>query len=199
MGPLIQLSLNSSLTENGWFQSFKKKESVDKNGNPIAWCTYPFLSFIEPRLKDYFQVFEYGCGNSTIWYANKVKSIKSVEHDDVWLNKIKHNMPANSDIVYKSLEYGGEYSKEVGSSGAKYHIVIIDGRDRNNSMLNALQHLTPDGVIVFDNAHLKTYQSSINEALSRGFRRIDFYGMAPIIPSTSCTSIIYRDENCLGI
>lgn len=199
LGPLIQLNINSSLTEFGWFQSFQKKESIDKNGKPLAWCTYSFLYFIEPRLKNYFQIFEYGCGNSTIWYANKVKSIKSVEHDSDWLNKIKHKMPSNSVIVYRNLEYDGDYSKEIGIDGTKYHIAIIDGRDRNNSMLNALNHLTHDGVIVFDNTHLKQYQSSINEAVSRGFKKIDFYGMAPIIPNNSCTSIIYRNDNCLGI
>ena len=199
LGALIQLRINSSLTEYGWFQTFKNKESIDKNGQPLALCTYPFISFIEPRLKDHFQVFEYGCGNSTIWYANRVKSIKSVEHDIEWLNKIKHKMPSNSSIVYRELEYNGDYSKEVGKDLVKYHIVIIDGRDRNNSLLNALNNLTPDGIIVFDNTHLKQYQSSINQAILNGFKRIDFHGMAPIIPYNSCTSIIYRRDNCLGI
>jgi hypothetical protein len=199
IGGLIQLKVKSSLLEKGWFRSFDQKEAVDANGNPIAWCTYPFLDFIYPRLQSHFKVFEYGCGNSTIWYAKKVESITSVEHEKGWLDKIQSKMPKNSTIVYKELEYDGLYSKEIKSSGTKYHIAIVDGRDRNNCLLNAMDALTDDGIIVFDNSYLPQYQSSINTALSKGFRKIDFYGMGPIAPHTSCTSIIYRTNNCLGI
>ena len=33
----------------------------------------------------------------------------------------------------------------------------------------------------------------------RGFRELDFWGMAPIIRYNKCTAIYYRDRNCLGI
>ena len=198
-GGLLQLSLKSALKEEGWFKSFQQKEAIDNDGNPIAWCTYPFLHFIYPRLQNHFNVFEYGCGNSTIWYAKKVNTIKSVEHDKNWLNKIQSKMPKNSTVIYKELVYGGDYSKEVSNGNQKYHIVIVDGRDRNNCLLNAIHQLTDDGIVVFDNSYLFQYQESITKVLQKGFRKIDFYGMVPIASHTSCTSIIYRDNNCLGI
>jgi hypothetical protein len=199
IGGLLQLSLKSALKEAGWFKSFQRKEAIDNSGKPIAWCTYSFMHFIHPRLQNEFNVFEYGCGNSTIWYAKKVNSIKSVEHDKSWLNKIQSTMPANSTIVYKELIYGGDYSKEVGNSNQKYQIVIVDGRDRNNCLLNSISQLTDDGVVVFDNSNLRQYQTSISEVMQKGFKKIDFYGMTPIAPHESCTSIIYRQNNCLNI
>ena len=72
---IVQLVLKSSLKEDGWFKSYYEKQAIDKKGNPIPWCSYPFIKFIEPRLKPSFEVFEYGCGNSTIWFANKVKTL----------------------------------------------------------------------------------------------------------------------------
>jgi len=66
-------------------------------------------------------------------------------------------------------------------------------------LLNALNNLTEDGIVVFDNSYLKQYQSSICEAMRLGFKKIDFYGIGPIAAHTSCTSIIYRTNNCLGI
>lgn len=199
LGGLVQLRIKSSLLEKGWFRSFKQKEAVDNAGNPIAWCTYPFLDFIYPRLKNNFKVFEYGCGNSTVWYASKVSTITAVEHHRGWFDKIKSKMPSNSTVIYKELTYGGEYSKEIRNNNIKYHIAIIDGRDRNSCLLNALDCLTDDGVIVFDNGNLPQYQSSINEALNRGFKKIDFFGMSPITVHTACTCIIYRANNCLNI
>lgn len=199
LGGLVQLRIKSALVDNGWFRSFKQKEAVDKDGNPIAWCTYPFLYFMYPRLQKHFDVFEYGCGNSTIWYAKKVNTITSVEHDKNWLNKIRSTMPANSTIVHKELVYGGDYCKEVSNAKMKYHIVIVDGRDRNNCLMNAVQHLTEDGIVIFDNSELKQYQSSVEEVMKTGFKRLDFYGMLPGVAHNSRTTILYKNNNCLGI
>lgn len=199
LGGLVQLRIKSALLEDGWFRSFKQKEAVDNNGKPIAWCTYPFLHFIYPRLKKHFDVFEYGCGNSTQWYSVNVKSIKSVEHDKEWLSKIKKGLPANATVVYKELVYGGDYCKEVSSDKTKYHIVIVDGRDRNNCLMNAIHHLTDDGIVIFDNSELKQYQSSVVDVMNTGFKRLDFYGMLPGVAHNSCTTILYKNNNCLEI
>jgi hypothetical protein len=56
----VKLLRNSGLTDEGWFNSYRKKLPVDRRGNPIPWCTYPFIHFIESRLRPDFRVFEYG-------------------------------------------------------------------------------------------------------------------------------------------
>ncbi len=51
---LLSQLYSGYLLDNGWFQSYKNKTSVDKNGNPIPWVTYPFIDFISERLnKEY--------------------------------------------------------------------------------------------------------------------------------------------------
>lgn len=89
----VQLILESALIDDGWFKSYYKKESIDKEYNPIPWNTYPFIKFIGPRLKKNLNVFEYGCGNSTLWYSKRVKSIIAVENDKDWFEKIKSQLP----------------------------------------------------------------------------------------------------------
>ena len=199
IGGPIQLLLNGSLIENGWYKSFYDKQSIDINNQPIPWCTYPFIKFIEPRLKKDFVAFEFGCGNSTLWYSKKIKSIKSVEHNKEWYNKMCKQIPSNSIIVYKDLNEDGEYAKEALNSNAVYHIVIIDGEDRNNCLRHSLLKLTHDGIIIFDNTDREDYLPSYQLLETSGFKRIDFTGMAPIINFNSCTSIFYRANNCLGI
>ncbi len=96
LGGVVQLMLKSILLEDGWFKSFNTKESIDKDGNPIPWNTYPFIKFIEPRLTKYFIVFEFGSGNSTIWYSQRVKSITAVENDPNWYEITKNRLPKNA-------------------------------------------------------------------------------------------------------
>ncbi len=33
------------LNEIGWFESFKALKSIDRNGSPIPWFSYPFIDF----------------------------------------------------------------------------------------------------------------------------------------------------------
>ncbi len=199
LGGSVQLMLLSYLKENGWFKSFKTKRSIDMNGNPIPWNTYPYINFIEERLRMDMNIFEYGGGNSTLWYAQRVKSIKSVENDKGWFEIISKKLPSNASMVYKNLEYNGEYSKEVLNGGTKYHIIIVDGRDRVNSVKHSLNKLTDDGVIVFDNSDLIDYKEAITLLKNNGFKKLDFIGMSPITAHKNSTSIFYRQKNCLEI
>ncbi len=199
IGGCVQLMLKSALSEDGWFRSFNTKQSVDKNGNPIPWYTYSSIRFIEVRLKKEFDVFEYGSGNSTLWYADRVRSIRSVDHDEKWAEYISKKCHNNTEIVFKHLEYGGEYSREISADGKKYHIIVIDGRDRNNCVKNCINSLTPDGIIIFDNTQVPEYKEAIDILLSTNFKRIDFIGILPIIADQNTTSIFYRKDNCFNI
>jgi len=199
LAPYFQLALESTLVDDGWFNSYYKKESVDRENNPIPWNTYPFIKFIEPRLKDHFNIFEYGCGNSTIWYSQRVKSITSVENDKDWYERIKISLPVNARVVYRELQYGGNYCKEVLNYTEQFNIIIIDGRDRVNSVKNSVHKLTEDGVFIFDNSGLKQYTEAVSFLNGNKFKSIDFWGMSPITSHYTNTSIFYKNDNCLEI
>lgn len=98
------------LNEIGWIDSWIMKKPINKDKAPLPWVTYSFIDFIEKRLSKKMNLFEYGSGNSTLYYANKVCSITSVEHDKDWFNKISDSMPNNSKLIYQDFVYGGEYS-----------------------------------------------------------------------------------------
>ena len=195
---IVQLVLKSGLKEDGWFKSYHTKQAVDKKGNPIPWCTYPFIKFIEPRLNNNLKIFEFGCGNSTLWYASKVKTITSVEHDREWYELVKKSLPENAKIIYKELKYGGAYSKSIFENSDKFNIVIVDGRDRVNCAENAVEALTSDGVIVFDNTERPQYSPALEYLHNKGFKQLDFHGLSPVTAHNNLTSIFYRKDNCLN-
>ncbi len=199
LGGAVQLMINGGLLEDGWYKSYNSKTAIDKAGNPIPWCTYPYIKFIEPRLKKTSNVFEFGCGNSTLWYAKRVGTIKSVEHDKNWFEYISTKLPINSKVVYCKLVDGGDYSKEALISGDKYNLIIVDGRDRVNCIRNSISALSDDGVLIFDNSDRPQYKEGIDILFENGFKKIDFIGLSPVTPHNNVTSVFYKTNNCLGI
>lgn len=196
---IVQLWLKSSLTEDGWFRSFHAKQAVDAAGKPLPWLTYSFIKAIAPRLDASMTVFEYGSGNSTLWFAGKVKSVNSVEHDDLWVKKLASQLPTNAQVVFRSLEDKDSYAQEVGKAGAKYDLIIIDGRERVLCTKTCLPHLSARGVVILDNAERESYLPAREYLTTQGFKCLDFWGMPVGSAHNSCTALYYRDGNVLNI
>ncbi len=197
IGGTVQLHMVGLLKDNGWFRSYHTKRSVDAQGNPLPWYTYPFISFITPRIGSHFQVFEYGSGNSTKWYARQVKQITAVEHDSEWIKIVRPELPANALLLDREL--GAPYVEAAAEAGAQYHIIVVDGRKRVQCTLFASQYLSADGVLILDNSEREIYSEARDFMKKQGFKYLDFYGMTPIVSLESCTSVFYRPDNCLGI
>lgn len=187
------------LTKMGWFKSVEKQLPVDHDGKPLPWYTYSSIAFLEGRTRPGMRIFEYGSGNSTLWWAKRVQSVVSCENDESWFRKISAISPDNVDYRHCALEPGGEYCKMISRFDREFDIVIIDGRDRVNCARNSLCALKEDGIVIWDNSDREKYQEGYDFLLRNGFRRIDFWGLGPINSYQWCTSVFYRKDNCLGI
>ncbi len=184
------------LKERGWKESFVKKQAITQKGSPIPWYSYPVLDFLKQTLKNNLKIFEYGAGNSTLWWVNYASELIVCEHEKEWIKKIG-TLPANMKIIHRNLDEG--YSELIKDYHKYFHIVVIDGRKRNKCIENSIDSLLPDGIIILDDSNLDKYIDGCNFLASLGFKKIDFYGMGPISPITQCTSIFYRSGNILGI
>jgi tRNA A58 N-methylase Trm61 len=196
---LYSLYKRGYLFEMGWFESFRTKEAIDRQGQPIPWITYPCLTFLAGRIDPGLTVFEYGCGNSTLWWAERVAKVVSCEHDRPWYEHVVPLIPANVELKHVPLVYGGEYCQQVAKYQDEFDVVFIDGRDRVNCAKHALAALKTGGVVIFDNSDLSDYEEARQFLHAHGYRRIDFVGPGPITYATWQTSIFYKDNNCLGI
>lgn len=196
---VFSMTSSGYLYEVGWFNSFDKRMPVDKSGAPLPWVTYGFIDFISNRLSKDFELFEYGSGNSTKWYAERVKTVTSVEHDRQWFEAVKLNIPDNVNLSYQELVYGESYSKFPITCGIKFHIVIVDGRDRINCIKNAVFSLKNCGVIVLDDSERDDYLEAFNYLHSKRFKKIDFWGISPGLFYKKNTTLFYKENNCLGI
>ena len=85
---LISFRSFGYLLETGWFESFKSCESVDREMTPLPWFTYSAIDFIKERLDKNIDILEFGSGNSTLFFAERVHKIVSIEHNEIYYNKI---------------------------------------------------------------------------------------------------------------
>jgi len=190
------------LRDEGWVESYERGIQVSADGEPIPWYTYPTISFISQRLKPDMSVFEYGSGFSTLWYSQRVNTVKGVEHDQEWVNKIRHKIPDTGQIVHRDSQ--AEYVEEI-SNHTPVDIVVIDGEYRDDCVGPAIDALSSEGVIILDDFHYLTsdydykYDESDFTRLFDDFRVLPFYGQKALKDSKRCTAIFYQDDNCLGL
>jgi len=194
-------SSKSYLVSIGWFRSYQSKLAVTGQDEPIPWMSYAFIDFITPRLRPEFVVLEYGSGNSSLFFAKRVANVVSVEHDRTWFAYMCERVPDNVEIVYRALEVKDQYVQDCLNRGQVFDLAIIDGKERVACIkqLLASAALSQQGVIVVDDAEREEYLEAYDLLAAKGFRRIDFSGIGPIVSVKKTTSLFYRNENVLGI
>ncbi len=196
---LLSYGHKGYLASIGWFNAFDTQQAIDAHGEALPWVTYSFIDFIKTRLNKQQNIFEYGSGSSTLFYAARVAKVVSVEHDEAWFNKISVSKPANADMIFTKLERGGEYSKKAALLSEKFNIIIVDGRDRVNCCKESIAALSVDGVLVLDDSERPEYEEARVFLKQKGFKELSFSGISPGLFYLKATSVFYKAENCLDI
>ena len=189
----------SYLNENGWWLSQRMKQAVDAEQRPVPWYTYAAAAFLRDRLKPDFTVFEWGTGNSSLWYAKLCRKVISIEHNAEWCRKISKIAPDNVTVINRP-ECDSYIDEVLAHNVGSFDIIVIDGIERERCAKVASEAISDHGVIVFDDTDRKTeYATALSFLANAGFRQLDFHGMRPIAFHGTTTSIFYRSRNCLGI
>lgn len=194
----VRESLYNYAVVTGWAASCEARRPITIDGAPLPWYTYSAIHFISSRIKRGMRVFEYGTGNSTLWWASRVAAVTSCEHHPDWYAQMVPKVPANVTYLHRDLE-SGAYARAILEGSDVFDVVVIDGRDRVACAAATVQRLAPDGVIIWDNAERSRYRVAYRDLATRGFRRLPFRGHGPINKKEWETSIFYRSSNCLGL
>ncbi len=197
--PLYLWLYREYLQASGWAASARAHAPVDRHGRPIPWYTYAALAFIEPRLRGELEVFEYGAGYSTLWWAARVGHVSSVESELAWVEHLRPKLPVNTDLRHEPSR--STYAASAQHRGRRFDIVVIDGFDRNDCARACREALKDDGIVIWDNADREEQNAEGFEHLhGLGFRRLDFDGLGPLAGRGWRTTVFYRPhKNCLGI
>jgi SAM-dependent methyltransferase len=73
---------------------------VDANHAPLPWFTYPSQTALKQIVHPNFRVFEFGCGNSSLWWSSFAKEVVSVDHDPGWIERLRRSKPDNLQLIH---------------------------------------------------------------------------------------------------
>ena len=201
----ISFAINS-----GHFKSSILEKSVNKYGKATPWLTFPCIDFLDNRNLSNKSLLEFGGGQSTIYFSNKVKKIITFEEDQLWAKYIESYNLANLKLYHVPYSAAGtlvdkdiinstghkqvnfiEETLERDFNDQKFNIIIVDGLIREAVIKICQKYLHKNGAIICDDAG--GYGFDI-EMLESGLQRVDFYGHSPGVYHHTCTSIFYTKE-----
>lgn len=167
-------------------------QSINIFREPIPWFSYPAIDFISQFDLSNKTVFEWGSGNSSIFFAKRCKKVTSVEHDKNWYNISKNKLLENQNLIFSEL---AEYHNAIHTTNEKFDIIIIDGQRRFDCARESIRRLNEGGIIIIDNSDW--FYISCNYIKKKlDLIQIDFCGFSPINEYVVSTSIFFsRNSN----
>jgi len=196
---LLSFGVKGYLAEIGWIEAYRARAPLDKKKAPLPWFTYSFIDFMAPRLSGTMHVFEYGSGYSTRYFASRVASVTSAEHDREWLATGMENKMDNVTLIHYEGIIDGDYCRAASLQGKKFDVILIDGFDRVNCCKYAVAALNEHGVVIFDDTELEKFQEGIAYLKAAGFKMLSFSGISPGLFYRKETSVFYRPKNCFEL
>lgn len=186
------------LKENGWFQSERMQRPVDKAGNPIPWWTYPSIKFLDERLNAItdISVLETGSGYSTLWWAERADNVTAIEHHEGWSEEVRNLAPSNVSVVHAPRK--NTYVSSVNEYDPD--ILVIDGEHRRDIAESAMNSLSEEAVIIWDDLDWLADEEDYQQLMVNGYQLLPFHGMKAHASNEQVTGIFYRpSKNCLEI
>lgn len=177
------------LSQYGWWKSFRLKKPVDQHGNPVPWFTYPAIDFLKQFDYSDKSVFEWGAGQSTLFWSTRAKKVVSVECDPAWANYLRPLLTPNCELIL--CEKDNEVYISQIKKHEKFDIIVIDGTwlGRLPGSQIAPKCLKQGGMIILDNSDM--CMESAQAIRDSGLTQIDFTGFLPCSGYASTTSIFF--------
>jgi SAM-dependent methyltransferase len=185
--------MHTLLIKKGLWVTFNTGNSVQADGGPVPWMTYPALDYLSQLDFSRAVVLEYGSGGGSLWWAQRAFEVTSVESDAEWVKWIQSRAPDNLNLIGPVA--GKEYVYSPLESGRSFNVIIVDGGQRETCSFAALPHLAPGGLFILDNSDW--YPEICLMLRERGLFEIDFHGFGPANDYSWTTSIFIRAESCL--
>lgn len=174
----------------GHARSVRQAEPVDAEGREIPWFTYPAIEYLSQWDLSGKTVFEFGAGNSTIFWCRQGARVVSVESNRAWYERVRPRLAANAELHL--VEETARYAARLMEGPGLFDVIVVDGIERRACCAAALQKLRPGGVIILDNSDWHHHCAALLRAA--GLLEVDFSGFGPINGYTWTTSLFFRRD-----
>ena len=126
----------------------------------VPWFVDNAVDFIKKEIDDgnVKSVLEFGSGASTIWFADRVDIIVSVEHSKQWYDSILEILKDKTNVDYRLR---GDHYQSVCKEKLPvelFDLIVVDGRDRVACGIDSGKLLKPGGFLVLDNSEKEEFK-----------------------------------------
>lgn len=180
------------VTVYGYGRAIVASAPVDAGGLPVPWYTYPMIEYLDSLDLSHMRVFEYGCGNSTLWWAARAREVVSVEDNPEWHAKVSKEVSANARLV---LEQNHTRYVEAIRAFGSFDLIVVDGIVRYQCSVEAVKHLNPGGAIILDNSDC--LPKCTDFLRSAGLFEVAMNGFTPLVSRASRTSLFLSQPSGL--
>jgi predicted O-methyltransferase YrrM len=166
----------------------------------LPWITDGAVDFLDGLIFDRtkksgaVRVFEFGLGNSTLYFLSRGCQVTAVDHDEEWVNSVQQTSDAfgYSDRL-KALALPRPYNSAYVPSD--YDIIAIDGRDRVSCLKTVLAAgLAEKSVLLLDNTErVSEGRYAEYQGLLAHFRQIHFEH--PCVPGVHPKNGNHKDKS----
>jgi hypothetical protein len=135
------------------------------------WLTSGAVAYLEKVLDKGMTGFEFGSGRSTRWFAQKLGSLVSIEHDEAWYHRVRamldragatnidyrlvpldHPVTQPEQPAYDALP---RYVSSIDSEADEtLDFVVVDGHYRTACIRSSLSKLKTGGLLLVDDLNL---------------------------------------------
>ncbi len=164
-----------------------------------------FAAIVQP----YFDVFEYGSGKSTIWFAQHCRHVVSVENDVRWFSAVRAKLDELGLVADMRLVPFDDKKRGVKDKAAEYvavieafpdecfDLVFVDGKARPWCIRDARVKVKPGGWMVLDDlAHppVKASLYMLDDWLFTGSHSGTVHGAADGLPRRNTTGFWQKER-----
>ena len=186
-------------------------------GENLPWMNFRVIRWLKSFLQPSMSAFEYGAGGSTVFLAERVRNVVTVEHDPRWYDLVARTLRKEgvsncdlrlvrpvrrsgpADVAYGPDSYSSLSPEERGLSFEAYvrtideypdqsfDLVIVDGYARPSCVAHAIPKVRHGRYLLVDDTDWPKYAPTLN--ILDGYPRVDFAGVTPFQLNLRQTSI----------
>jgi hypothetical protein len=177
----------------------------------LPWLSFGAIRFLEKFLRPNMQIFEYGSGGSTVFFASRCQSIVSVEDNAEWAKRVRDRLNGvkNANVIFSpttKISHGsdGLPFDDVEFSASDYvraidgmapEVVMIDGSEdwllKQTRRSICFHHIEPamkrGTIIILDDS----WAYPELRAENRAKRVITFWGVGPCRKGCTSTDVFF--------
>lgn len=184
-------AINKILMDDyGFENSIKARKPVDKNHQPLPLYSYPVIEYLNSLDFNHKKIFEFGSGQSTLYWLSCGAQVVSVENDQKWIDLVgqkehhQYIFASNDQYINSILQFTDHH----------FDVIVIDGIfSRYQCAKNCFNKIKKSGLIILDNSDWYPNTAKLIKEKTN-FIQVDFYGFRPSRTNTSVTSLFFSRE-----